>query len=228
MPRMLSRLGLTGRTAPPNGLLIRFHRTVRPTLPFFSVAPMTATDRGRNSGSSGGRLERRTSDAWSGASEVDVSRMAMVMVAVWQGSCLGRPRQGSVRGVTYGLNVKRDNVRMTKPGASELMRSLGLLVDGPVRWGAPIQSRAPGVFVVELPGGADAAPLDSAALRRWLERVPDLALDGHRPTVQQLSRRVAQDWLPDQPVLYVGRSTKSIGARLAGIYATPLGDLKPS
>jgi transcription elongation factor GreA len=29
-------------------------------------------------------------------------------------------------------------------------------------------------------------------------------------------------------VLYVGRSPKSLGARLAGIYATPLGDVKPS
>ena len=30
---------------PPNGLLIRFHRIVRPTLPCFSVAPMTAIER---------------------------------------------------------------------------------------------------------------------------------------------------------------------------------------
>src|SRR5512141_1276563 len=176
MPRMLSRLGLTGRTAPPKGLLIRFHSTVRPTLPFFSVAPMTATERGRKSGSSGWRLERRTSDAWSGASEVDCSRMAVVMVAGWQLARSNRPRQGSVGRVTYGLNVKRDNERMTKLGASELLRSLDLLVDGPVRWGAPVPSRAPGVFVVELPGGADIAPIDPAALRRWLERVPDLAL----------------------------------------------------
>ncbi len=108
------------------------------------------------------------------------------------------------------------------------MRSLDLLVDGPARWGAPISSRAPGVFVVELPGGADVAPLDNAALRRWLERVPGLALDGERPTLQQLSRRLAEQWVAGQPVLYVGRSTKSIGARLAGMYATPLGDAKPS
>ena len=108
------------------------------------------------------------------------------------------------------------------------MRSLDLLVDGPVRWGAPVPSRAPGVFLVELPGGADVAPIDTAALRRWLERVPDLALDGERPTVQQLSRRLADDWIPGQPVLFVGRSPKSLGARLAGIYATPLGDVKPS
>src|SRR6476660_465400 len=32
-----------GNTVPPNGLDIRFHRMVRPTLPEFSVAPITAT-----------------------------------------------------------------------------------------------------------------------------------------------------------------------------------------
>ena len=43
MPRTLERLGFTGNTAPPNGVLIRFHRVVRPTLPGVSVAPITAT-----------------------------------------------------------------------------------------------------------------------------------------------------------------------------------------
>jgi transcription elongation factor GreA len=39
---------------------------------------------------------------------------------------------------------------------------------------------------------------------------------------------LAQDWLPGQPVLFVGRSTRSIGARLSAIYATTLGDAKPN
>jgi transcription elongation factor GreA len=117
---------------------------------------------------------------------------------------------------------------MVKQSASDLMRSLGLLVDGPARWGSPVPSRAPGLIVVELPGGSDVAPLDLAALRRWIDRVPSLTLDGQRPTPQVLQRRLAQDWLPDQPVLFVGRATKGVGARLAGIYATTLGDAKPA
>jgi transcription elongation factor GreA len=117
---------------------------------------------------------------------------------------------------------------MAKQGASDVMRSLGLLVDGPARWGAPVPSRAPGVFVVELPGGAAAAPIDNNALRRWLERVPSLTLDGQRPTVQQLSRRLGNAWVAGEPVLFVGRSAKGIGARLAAIYATTLGDARPA
>jgi transcription elongation factor GreA len=108
------------------------------------------------------------------------------------------------------------------------MRSLGLTVDGPARWGTPVASQAPGVFIVELPSAPAQAPLDAGAIRRWLERVPTLTLDGKRPTVAQLTRALANQWQAGQPVLYVGRSAKSIGARLAGIYATTLGDARPN
>src|SRR6185312_10920822 len=53
MPRTLARFGLTGKTVPPNGLLIRFQRSVRPTLPAFSDAPITAMLFGAKMASSG-------------------------------------------------------------------------------------------------------------------------------------------------------------------------------
>lgn len=114
-----------------------------------------------------------------------------------------------------------------KGGASELMRTLGLLVDGPVRWGKQVRSRAPGVFVVELPGGRPVAPIDDRSLSRWLERVPGLLVDGEPATNRTLVRRLAEFWLPDEPVLYVGRSTRALGGRVASLYATPLGDVRP-
>lgn len=117
---------------------------------------------------------------------------------------------------------------MDKQGASDLLRSLGLMVDGPARWGAPVASRAPGIFIVELPGGATAAPLDLQALRRWIDRVPSLTLDGERPSPQVLQRRLAAEWVADRPILFVGRSTKAIGQRLSAIYNTTLGDTKPT
>lgn len=108
------------------------------------------------------------------------------------------------------------------------MRSLGLLVDGPARWGARVASRRPGVFAVELPAAPESAPIEIVAVRRWIERVRDLALNGERPSPHDLARWLAGFWLPGEPVLFVGRSTKSIGARLSAIYATPLGDVRPS
>ncbi len=47
MPRTLARFRVDGeKTAPPKGWLMRFQSRVRPTLPWVSEAPMTATLRG--------------------------------------------------------------------------------------------------------------------------------------------------------------------------------------
>ena len=37
------------------------------------------------------------------------------------------------------------------PGAAALLRSVGLLADGPAVWGRPVPAQGPGVFVIELP-----------------------------------------------------------------------------
>src|SRR5437764_11533970 len=47
MPSTLLRLGLMGKMVPPKGCSSRLRKTVRPTLAGFSVAPITATVRGR-------------------------------------------------------------------------------------------------------------------------------------------------------------------------------------
>ncbi len=107
------------------------------------------------------------------------------------------------------------------------MRSLGLDVDGPIRWGSLPSRQAAGVFVVELSTPLEAAPLDQLALRRWLERVPGLRLDGERPTPTTLGQRLASFWVPGQSVLYVGRSARSLGARVGALYATELGHRRP-
>jgi transcription elongation factor GreA len=101
------------------------------------------------------------------------------------------------------------------------------MADGPVRWGESVRSRAAGVFVVELPVPLSVAPIDTLALRRWIERVPTLRLDGRVPTPTELSARLAGFWLSDQTVLYVGRTAKSLAGRVAALYATPLGDSRP-
>ena len=68
MPSTLTGRWLTGKTVPPKGLLIRFHSTVRPTLPSFSVAPITATLFGAKMARSASRSKRSTSSVRSGPS----------------------------------------------------------------------------------------------------------------------------------------------------------------
>ena len=111
--------------------------------------------------------------------------------------------------------------------AADLMRSLGLTVDGPAVWGSPVRSGSAGVFVVEAAEASEVAQFDHRQIRGWLERVPGLRLDGAPTTPHALAARLEAAWVPGQPILYVGRSMRSIGARVAAMYATPLGDSKP-
>ena len=111
--------------------------------------------------------------------------------------------------------------------AVALLRSLDLMSDGPTRWGEQVRSRAPGVLLVEVAARLDTAPIDITAVKAWVERVPGLRLDGERPTPSQLAERLASFWLPQQTVVYVGRTTKALSARAASLFATPLGDRRP-
>jgi transcription elongation factor GreA len=119
-----------------------------------------------------------------------------------------------------------DAAPISRP-ASELLKGLGLLVDGPRLWSRPVNSRAPGIFVVELAAPLADAPIDIIAIRRWLEHVPALTLDGQRPTAEEIARRLHDFWLPTEQVLYIGRSAKQLGARINSMYATVLGDARP-
>ena len=112
----------------------------------------------------------------------------------------------------------------TAPG---LLRSVGLMADGPAQWGRPVPAPGPGVFIVELPAPLPTAPIELTRVGKWIERVATLRLDGERPTSKALAARLASFWLPSQTVLYVGSSEASVRRRLAAIAATELGDRRP-
>jgi transcription elongation factor GreA len=108
-----------------------------------------------------------------------------------------------------------------------LLRDTNLPVEGPAPWGRPPAGSGPGVFIVELPAAQPKVAIDPSAVAEWLSRAPDLLLDGKRPSVADMQSRLASFWLPEQTILFIGSSKKSIGARLAGIYRTPLGERRP-
>ena len=114
------------------------------------------------------------------------------------------------------------------PGAAALLRSVGLLADGPAVWGRPVPAQGPGVFVIELPAPTPTAHLELTRVGKWIERVETLRLDGERPTSRALSARLASFWLPSQAVLYVGATAQSVGRRVASIDHTELGDRRPN
>lgn len=115
---------------------------------------------------------------------------------------------------------------------SELIRGAGLEPAGGVTWGVPVPARCPGVYLVSLypepeaTGGLPKAPIAVEPIRQWLEDRPELLLDGQRPTAEQLAKRVSAFWLPDEPVLYVGKASE-LRRRVGGYYRTPLGARRP-
>jgi transcription elongation GreA/GreB family factor len=112
--------------------------------------------------------------------------------------------------------------------AAASLRAVGLLADGPIPWGRPLPPVGPGVFVVELADPRASAPIELTLVGKWLERVETLRLDGERPTSRALAARLANFWLPSQPVLFVGSSATSVSRRVAAIEATTPGHRRPS
>lgn len=112
-------------------------------------------------------------------------------------------------------------------GAAILLRSVGLLADGPSPWGRPVPATGPGVFVVELAAPLATAPIEMTRVGKWIERVETLGMDGARPTTRALAGRLASFWLPSQTVVYIGGSEVSLARRVAAMAATGLGDRRP-
>jgi len=118
---------------------------------------------------------------------------------------------------------------MTPPAdAASLLRSIGLLADGPTVWGRPVPAPGPGVFVVESPAPMATAQVELTRVGKWIERVETLRLDGQRPTSKALAARLSSFWLPSQTVVYVGSSDVSVARRVAAIGRTELGDRRPN
>lgn len=115
----------------------------------------------------------------------------------------------------------------TERGAGPLLRSVGLLPDGPVLWGRPLTSRAPGVYIVELAEPAPRAPIEMDRIGRWIERRPELMVDGARPTGRVLLARLSSLWLPAETILYIGATTGSVGGRVLAMAHHVLGDRRP-
>jgi len=111
--------------------------------------------------------------------------------------------------------------------AAEILKTVGLRPDGPVRWGAPVRSGKPGIFVVEIGEPVTHAPVDPSICGKWIERVTTLLLDGEQPDGRQLAKRLAAFWIPSQTVLYVDSAGRSLGARVGALYATELGSRRP-
>jgi hypothetical protein len=109
----------------------------------------------------------------------------------------------------------------------------GLVPDGVVRWGELINSDEPGIYVVSSVDDVDAeghdpepAPIDEKAVARLLELRPELTTNGIRPDTVELAKRLAEFWLPDEHIVYIGLAS-DLHNRVNQFYGTPLGARRP-
>ncbi len=73
----------------------------------------------------------------------------------------------------------------------------------------------------------ETVPIDHEALNRWISRVPELKLNGCKPSSDTLAKRLGEFWLPDESILYIGQtSRRSLETRTKQYYKHVLG--KPS
>jgi transcription elongation factor GreA len=112
-------------------------------------------------------------------------------------------------------------------GAAALLRQIGLMADGPVRWGRPVHAAGPGVYIVELGAPLADAPIDLAKVGKWLEKVDTLRLDGGAPTSKTVAARLASFWRPDATILFAGATSGSVGGRVRALTGHALGDRRP-
>lgn len=108
-----------------------------------------------------------------------------------------------------------------------LIRAAALAPEGCLRWGEPVPEDGPGVYLVSLDADPDSlggclseCPVSTAAIEELLRTRAELTLDGARPDVAQLAKRLAAFWLPDEVVLYIGRAGSSLTARVDQYYRT--------
>ncbi len=112
--------------------------------------------------------------------------------------------------------------------------SAGLEPKKAVRWRESLPEGEPGVYVLSLTSEKDAsthalarAPIDIVEIERLMLSRPYLQLDRKQATSRLLARRLSCYWLPAEPILYIGQTSKPLQSRLQEFYRTPIGAKGP-
>src|SRR5262245_19763047 len=99
--------------------------------------------------------------------------------------------------------------------------------------GHPASTECPGVYAVamtayteEVRGALAEPPLDLVVLQQLLRDRP-VTIDGEPATLDRLCERLAEWWLADETVLYVGLARASVADRVGAHYRTKLGARSP-
>lgn len=115
----------------------------------------------------------------------------------------------------------------------DLFKQVGITECDTVKWGETCPSSAKGLYIVSLcadpatKSGLKTPVFNEAQIQQWIDRLPDFRIDGQRPTVASLKKRLLEFWHPTETILYIGQTGSTLKKRIGAYYRTPLGDRKP-
>lgn len=115
----------------------------------------------------------------------------------------------------------------------ELFLHIGITNFRQARWGQEIECSQPGVYIISSSRAPEDSIQDSqpnfndVAILKWINRLPEFTLDGMRPNVEALKKRLEEFWCPNETILYIGQTNRSISKRVDEYYKTVLGARTP-
>ena len=100
--------------------------------------------------------------------------------------------------------------------------------------GTPCNCQGSGIYIVSTStdsgsnlGVTPEPRFDNPAIQRWIDRLPEFTIDGMKPTVKTLKKRLSEFWLPEENILYIGQTESSLSKRIGDYYRTELGARAP-
>jgi len=116
-----------------------------------------------------------------------------------------------------------------------LLKTTGIELSGCAPWGETVKVAKSGIYIVSFSrdpslnaGTAAGAPISRRTIEEWMKRAPDFELDGRKcPGVKDVIDRLKGFWLPDENIIYIGKTDRTLFERINEFYRTPLGIRAP-
>lgn len=118
---------------------------------------------------------------------------------------------------------------------NKLFKSVGIESFCKVKWGEKIYAKFKGVYIVSLSedptkniGLLQKSPIDNDMIEFWIKKVKAIELDGiNPPNPNDLKRRLSEFWMPDENIIYIGKTDATLKKRISQYYRTELGNDSP-
>ncbi len=121
----------------------------------------------------------------------------------------------------------------------ELFRKFDILDFQKVQWEANFKENKQGVYVVSTSsdpnkhlGISENPNFDEQQIQLWINKVEDFLVDNNPATLTNVKNRLAEFWLPDESILYIGKAStrkngSGISKRIREYFSTTIGDGGP-